>query len=255
MNEVMISLRQLTMAFGSKVVLDELDLDVYKGETLAVIGPSGSGKSTVIKVLTGLLAPTSGSVQIEGQETSGFDDDAWDELRCHMGVVFQYSALFDFLSVGENVAFGLRRHFKLPEEEIQQRVAALLEMVGMPGTQSMMPAELSGGMKKRVGLARALAMQPQVVFYDEPTSGLDPVMTMTISRLIRKTQQTLGVTSVLVTHDMESAYFAADRIAMLYKGKIVQVGTPDEIKRSKNPIVHAFVNGLELKEEDADEQQ
>lgn len=255
MNEVMISLRQLTMTFGSKVVLDELDLDVYKGETLAVIGPSGSGKSTVIKVLTGLLAPTSGSVQIEGQETSGFDDDAWDELRCHMGVVFQYSALFDFLSVGENVAFGLRRHFKLPEEEIQGRVAALLEMVGMPGTQSMMPAELSGGMKKRVGLARALAMQPQVVFYDEPTSGLDPVMTMTISRLIRKTQQTLGVTSVLVTHDMESAYFAADRIAMLYKGKIVQVGTPDEIKRSRNPIVHAFVNGLELKEEDADEQQ
>ena len=255
MNEVMISLRQLTMAFGSKVVLDELDLDVYKGETLAVIGPSGSGKSTVIKVLTGLLAPTSGSVQIEWQETSGFDDDAWDELRCHMGVVFQYSALFDFLSVGENVAFGLRRHFKLPEAEIQSRVAALLEMVGMPGTQSMMPAELSGGMKKRVGLARALAMQPQVVFYDEPTSGLDPVMTMTISRLIRKTQQTLGVTSVLVTHDMESAYFAADRIAMLYKGKIVQVGTPDEIKRSSNPIVHAFVNGLELKEEDADEQQ
>ena len=255
MNEVMISLRQLTMAFGSKVVLDELDLDVYKGETLAVIGPSGSGKSTVIKVLTGLLAPTSGSVQIEGQETSGFDDDAWDELRCHMGVVFQYSALFDFLSVGENVAFGLRRHFKLPEAEIQSRVAALLEMVGMPGTQSMMPAELSGGMKKRVGLARALAMQPQVVFYDEPTSGLDPVMTMTISRLIRKTQQTLGVTSVLVTHDMESAYFAADRIAMLYKGKIVQVGTPDEIKRSSNPIVHAFVNGLEFKEEDADEQQ
>jgi len=255
MKEVMISLRQLTMAFGSKVVLDELDLDVYKGETLAVIGPSGSGKSTVIKVLTGLLAPTSGSVQIEGQETSGFDDDAWDELRCHMGVVFQYSALFDFLSVGENVAFGLRRHFKLPEAEVQSRVAALLEMVGMPGTQSMMPAELSGGMKKRVGLARALAMQPQVVFYDEPTSGLDPVMTMTISRLIRKTQQTLGVTSVLVTHDMESAYFAADRIAMLYKGKIVQVGTPDEIKRSRNPIVHAFVNGLELKEEDADEQQ
>lgn len=255
MKEVMISLRQLTMAFASKVVLDELDLDVYKGETLAVIGPSGSGKSTVIKVLTGLLAPTSGSVQIEGQETSGFDDDAWDELRCHMGVVFQYSALFDFLSVGENVAFGLRQHFKLPEAEVQSRVAALLEMVGMPGTQSMMPAELSGGMKKRVGLARALAMQPQVVFYDEPTSGLDPVMTMTISRLIRKTQQTLGVTSVLVTHDMESAYFAADRIAMLYKGKIVQVGTPDEIKRSSNPIVHAFVNGLELKEEDADEQQ
>lgn len=254
MNDVMISLRQLKIAFGDKVVLNDLDLDVYKGETLAVIGPSGTGKSTVIKVLTGLLAPTSGSVVIDGQETSGFDDDKWDELRCHMGVVFQYSALFDFLSVGENVAFGLRRHFKLPEAEIQQRVATLLEMVGMPGTQSLMPAELSGGMKKRVGLARALAMQPQVVFYDEPTSGLDPVMTMTISRLMRKTQQTLGVTSLLVTHDMESAYYAADRIAMLYKGKIVQIGTPDEIRKSMNPIVYAFVNGLELKE-DADGQQ
>lgn len=255
MEETMIKLRQLKIAFGSKVVLNDIDLDVYKGETLAVIGPSGTGKSTVIKVLTGLLAPTSGSVVIDGQETNGFDDDKWDELRCHMGVVFQYSALFDFLNVGENVAFGLRRHFKLPEEKIQQRVTTLLEMVGMPGTQQLMPAELSGGMKKRVGLARALAMQPQVVFYDEPTSGLDPVMTMTISRLIRKTQQTLGVTSVLVTHDMESAYYAADRIAMLYKGKIVQVGTADEIRNSSNPIVHAFVNGLELKEEDADGKQ
>lgn len=253
--DVMISLRQLTVAFGEKVVLDKLDLDVRKGETLAVIGPSGTGKSTVIKVLTGLLTPTDGSVLIDGEETAHFDDDAWDKLRCHMGVVFQYSALFDFLSVGENVAFGLRRHFALPEEEIQKRVAELLAMVGMPGTQNLLPAELSGGMKKRVGLARALAMQPQMVFYDEPTSGLDPVMTMTISRLIRKTQQTLGVTSVLVTHDMESAYFAADRIAMLYKGKIVQVGTAEEIKNSKNPVVYAFVNGLELKEEDVHEQQ
>ena len=253
--DVMISLSQLTVAFGEKVVLDKLDLDVRKGETLAVIGPSGTGKSTVIKVLTGLLAPTSGSVRIEGEEVAQFNDDEWDKLRCHMGVVFQYSALFDFLSVGENVAFGLRRHFKLPEEEIQQRVAKLLEMVGMPDTQGLLPAELSGGMKKRVGLARALAMQPQMVFYDEPTSGLDPVMTMTISKLIRKTQRSLGVTSVLVTHDMESAYYAADRIAMLYKGKIVQVGTAEEIKNSSNPVVHAFVNGIELKEEDVHEQQ
>ena len=169
--------------------------------------------------------------------------------------MFQYSALFDFLSVGENIAFGLRRHFKLPEEEIQERVSQLLEMVGMPDTQKMMPAELSGGMKKRVGLARALAMQPQMVFYDEPTSGLDPVMTMTISRLIRKTQQTLGVTSVLVTHDMESAYYAADRIAMLYNGRIEQLGTVAEIKNSTNPVVKAFINGMELKEEEKNEQQ
>ncbi|MDY4919610.1 MAG: ABC transporter ATP-binding protein [Phascolarctobacterium sp.] len=249
---VMIKIRQLDIAFGKRLVLDKLDLDVYEGETLAIIGPSGTGKSTVIKVLTGLLAPTSGSVIIDGQETSSYSEEEWDELRSRMGVVFQYSALFDFLSVGENVAFGLRRHFKLDEEEIQKRVATLLELVGMPNTQKMSPAELSGGMKKRVALSRALAMQPRLLLYDEPTSGLDPVMTMTISRLIRKTQQQLGLTSVLVTHDMDSAYYAADRIAMLYKGKIVQVGTPAEIRNSKNPIVYAFVNGLERKEEDED---
>lgn len=167
-NEAMIQLRQLKMAFGSKVILDNLDLDVRQGETLAVIGPSGTGKSTIIKLLTGLLAPASGSIVIDGQEVSSFTEDEWDGLRQHMGVVFQYSALFDFLSVGENVAFGLRRHFKLPEEEIQERVGKLLEMVGMPGTQKMLPAELSGGMKKRVGLARALAMQPQMVFMTSP---------------------------------------------------------------------------------------
>lgn len=167
-NEAMIQLRQLKMAFGSKVILDNLDLDVRQGETLAVIGPSGTGKSTIIKLLTGLLAPASGSIVIDGQEVSAFTEDEWDGLRQHMGVVFQYSALFDFLSVGENVAFGLRRHFKLPEEEIQERVGKLLEMVGMPNTQYMLPAELSGGMKKRVGLARALAMQPQMVFMTSP---------------------------------------------------------------------------------------
>ncbi len=251
----MIQLRNVKVAFGSKVVLRELNLDVHRGETLAVIGPSGSGKSTVIKLLTGLLAPTAGSIEIEGQEVSRLAEDQWDVLRQRMGVVFQYSALFDFLDVGGNIAFGLKRYFKLSDEQIRERVSELLDMVGMPGTQQMLPSELSGGMKKRVGLARALAMQPEMVFYDEPTSGLDPVMTMTISRLIRKTQQALGVTSLLVTHDMESAYYAADRIAMLYNGRIVQIGTVAEIKNSTNPVVHAFVNGLELKEEDKDEQQ
>ena len=250
--EPMIKIRQLKIAFGDKLVLNDLDLDVYEGETLAVIGPSGTGKSTVIKVLTGLLPPTSGSVVIDGQETSGYSEEEWDALRRRMGVVFQYSALFDFLSVGENVAFGLRRYFKLSEEEIQERVAQLLDLVGMPDTQKMLPSELSGGMKKRVALSRALAMEPRIVLYDEPTSGLDPVMTMTISRLIRKTQEQLGLTSVLVTHDMESAFFAADRIAMLDKGKIVQIGTPDEIRQSRNPVVYAFVHGLERKEEDGD---
>lgn len=254
-DDAMIQLRNVKVAFGSKVVLRELNLDVHRGETLAVIGPSGSGKSTVIKLLTGLLAPTAGSIEIEGQEVSRLAEDQWDVLRQRMGVVFQYSALFDFLDVGGNIAFGLKRYFKLSDEQIRERVSELLDMVGMPGTQQMLPSELSGGMKKRVGLARALAMQPEMVFYDEPTSGLDPVMTMTISRLIRKTQQALGVTSLLVTHDMESAYYAADRIAMLYNGRIVQIGTVAEIKNSTNPVVHAFVNGLELKEEDKDEQQ
>ena len=249
-NEAVIKIRKLKIAFGSKVVLNEIDLDVFAGETLAVIGPSGTGKSTVLKVMTGLLPPTSGSVVINGQETNGFDEAQWDELRKYMGVVFQYSALFDFLTVGENVAFGLRRHFNLPEEEIQARVDELLQMVGLPDTKAMMPAELSGGMKKRVGLARALAMQPQVVFYDEPTAGLDPVMTMTISRLIRKTQEKFGVTTLLVTHDMESVFTSADRVAMLYNGNIVQVGTVEEIKNSTNPIVRAFISGQELKKGD-----
>lgn len=248
--EPMIKVRQLKIAFGAKEVLTDVNFDVMPGETLAIIGPSGTGKSTVIKVLTGLLQPTAGSVIIDNQETNAFTEEEWDGLRKHMGVVFQYSALFDFLTVGENVAFGLRRHFQLDEDEIQRRVGILLDLVGMPGTQSMLPSELSGGMKKRVGLARALAMQPQMVFYDEPTSGLDPVMTMTISRLIRKTQQKLGVSSVLVTHDMASAYYAADRIAMLYKGKIVQLGTVEEIKNSQNPVVKAFINGQEWKEEE-----
>lgn len=250
MQEPVIKVRKLKVAFGSKVVLNEIDLDIYPGETLAVIGPSGTGKSTVMKVLTGLLKPTSGSVIINGHDTADFGEEEWDEQRRNMGVVFQYSALFDFLTVGENVAFGLRRHFKLPEEEISKRVSELLQMVGLPGTENMLPSELSGGMKKRVGLARALAIRPQIVFYDEPTSGLDPVMTMTISRLIRKTQEQLHVASLLVTHDMESVFFTADRIAMLHNGKIVQVGTVEEIRSSTNPVVQAFINGQELQKED-----
>lgn len=250
--ENLIKIRQLQVAFGERKILDDFNLDIHKGETLAVIGPSGAGKSTIIKLLTGLMRPTSGEIDIMGHQVNDFTENQWDELRKRMGVVFQYSALFDFLTVGGNVAFGLRQHTDMPEELIQERVETLLGMVGMPGTENMLPAELSGGMKKRVGLARALAMEPEVVFYDEPTSGLDPVMTMTISRLIRKTQQELGVTGILVTHDMESAYVAADRIAMLYKGKVAFIGTVEEIQTSTNPIVRAFIEGRELKEEEDD---
>lgn len=250
--EIMIKIRHLKIAFGKKVVIDDIDLDVYKGETLAIIGPSGVGKSTIMKVLDGLLIPTDGNIIIDGNEVTNYDENAWNELRKKMGVVFQYSALFDFLNVGGNVAFGLKQHFKLPQEEMDARVSSLLELVGMPGTEKLQPSELSGGMKKRVSLARALAIEPDIVLYDEPTSGLDPVMTMTISKLIRKTQKKLGVTSLLVTHDMESCYACADRIAMIYNGKIAQVGTVDEIRNSSNPIVRAFVNGWEFKEEEND---
>lgn len=251
--EPIIRLSQLQLAFGTKKVIDGIDLEVYPGETVALIGPSGAGKSTLMKLLTGLLEPDGGRVEIMGKATQGYTEAQWDELRKHMGVVFQYSALFDFLTVAGNVAFGLKRHLKLPKEEIEQRVAKLLELVGMEGTQELMPAELSGGMKKRVALARALAMQPEIVLYDEPTSGLDPIRTMNISRLIRKTQERLGVAAILITHDMESAFYAADRIALLYDGKLVAIDTPERIRNSDNPIVRAFVTGQEIEGERVNE--
>jgi len=241
-----ISIKQLDIKFGKHIVLDKLDLDVNYGETLAVIGPSGTGKSTILRALIGLLKPNGGQVFIKGEDVSNYSEDEWNKLRQNMGMVFQYSALFDFLNVGENVAFGLRQHYKLAEDIVQQSVDELLEMVGLSDAKEKMPSELSGGMKKRVGLARALAVKPEIVLYDEPTAGLDPIRTMSISRLIRKTQRKLGVTSLLVTHDMESTYVAADRIAMLSGGKIIALGTVDEIRNSDNPIVRAFIHGEEL---------
>ena len=212
MAEAVISLRQLNITFGTHTVLDNIDLDVYKGETLAVLGPSGTGKSTVLRSMIGLLEPNGGQIFIQGEDVSGLDEDGWNRLRMKMGMVFQYSALFDFLTVGENVAFGLRQHTDKSNEEIQGIVTQMLDLVGLPGTQDLYPAELSGGMKKRVGLARAIAVNPEIVLYDEPTAGLDPIMSRNISRLIKKTQEQLHVTSVLVTHDMQSAFYAAARL-------------------------------------------
>lgn len=249
MAEAVISLRQLNITFGTHTVLDNIDLDVYKGETLAVLGPSGTGKSTVLRSMIGLLEPNGGQIFIQGEDVSGLDEDGWNRLRMKMGMVFQYSALFDFLTVGENVAFGLRRHTDKSNEEIQGIVTQMLDLVGLPGTQDLYPAELSGGMKKRVGLARAIAVNPEIVLYDEPTAGLDPIMSRNISRLIKKTQEQLHVTSVLVTHDMQSAFYAADRVAMLYEGHIVAIGTAEEMKNSTNPIVKAFIEGREIKEQ------
>lgn len=249
MAEAVISLRQLNITFGTHTVLDNIDLDVYKGETLAVLGPSGTGKSTVLRSMIGLLEPNGGQIFIQGEDVSGLDEDGWNRLRMKMGMVFQYSALFDFLTVGENVAFGLRQHTDKSDEEIQVIVTQMLDLVGLPGTQDLYPAELSGGMKKRVGLARAIAVNPEIVLYDEPTAGLDPIMSRNISRLIKKTQEQLHVTSVLVTHDMQSAFYAADRVAMLYEGHIVAIGTAEEMKNSTNPIVKAFIEGREIKEQ------
>lgn len=249
MAEAVISLRQLNITFGTHTVLDNIDLDVYKGETLAVLGPSGTGKSTVLRSMIGLLEPNGGQIFIQGEDVSGLDEDGWNRLRMKMGMVFQYSALFDFLTVGENVAFGLRQHTDKSNKEIQGIVTQMLDLVGLPGTQDLYPAELSGGMKKRVGLARAIAVNPEIVLYDEPTAGLDPIMSRNISRLIKKTQEQLHVTSVLVTHDMQSAFYAADRVAMLYEGHIVAIGTAEEMKNSTNPIVKAFIEGREIKEQ------
>ena len=249
MAEAVISLRQLNITFGTHTVLDNIDLDVYKGETLAVLGPSGTGKSTVLRSMIGLLEPNGGQIFIQGEDVSGLDEDGWNRLRMKMGMVFQYSALFDFLTVGENVAFGLRQHTDKSDEEIQGIVTQMLDLVGLPDTQDLYPAELSGGMKTRVGLARAIAVNPEIVLYDEPTAGLDPIMSRNISRLIKKTQEQLHVTSVLVTHDMQSAFYAADRVAMLYEGHIVAIGTAEEMKNSTNPIVKAFIEGREIKEQ------
>ncbi len=245
MKEPLISIQNLHIAFGENEVLRGVDLDVYPGETLAVIGPSGSGKSTILRVLIGLLEPTGGNIFIRGNDVTHYTEEQWNKLRTRMGMVFQYSALFDFLDVGENVAFGLREHSDLPEDRIQQTVDELLEVVGMTDAKHRFPSQLSGGMKKRVSLARALAFRPSIVLYDEPTAGLDPIRMMNISRLIRKTQERYHVTSVLVSHDMESVYVAADRIAMLDKGRIAALGTVEEIRGCDNPVVQNFIHGID----------
>ena len=249
MPESVIEFQKVNMAFGKKEILNDVSFAVEKGETLAVIGPSGSGKSTILRLLIGLLEPTAGKIFINNQDVASFDEDQWNLLRQKMGMVFQYSALFDFLTVGENVAFGLRQHTELSEEEIQKIVAERLEEVGLPGMQSAYPAELSGGMKKRVSLARATALQPEIVLYDEPTAGLDPIMSENINDLIVQTRESLGVTSILVTHDMNSVFKVADRIALLFDTRIAAIGTVQEMRENPHPILQKFINGQDYHEQ------
>jgi phospholipid/cholesterol/gamma-HCH transport system ATP-binding protein len=232
-------------AFGPKVVYDGLDLDVFPGETLTIIGGSGVGKSVLLKLLIGLLRADRGSIRFQGREVTKLGDREMGKVRSHIAMLFQGAALFDSISVGENVAYGLREHFRaeMTDGEIDKRVEWALALVGLPGVETMRPADLSGGMKKRVGLARAIAVRPDVVLYDEPTTGLDPINTTRINHMITGLKRALGITSIVVTHDMASAYKVSDRIAMVHRGRIIATGAPAEIQQSANRHVNDFIRG------------
>jgi len=240
----MIEARQLKKSFGPQRVLDGVDLRVEKGESVVIIGRSGGGKSILLKHLIGLLGPDEGDVLIEGESIARMNERQLLEVRRKFGMLFQGAALFDSLTVAENVAFVLHRERKLTEQEIAKKVDEALEMVDLGGTQDKKPAELSGGMRKRVGLARAIIYQPRIVLYDEPTTGLDPIVADSIDQLIVRVRERLAVTTVAVTHDMRSARRIGQRILMLYRGRIHFNGTPDEIFQSQDPIVYRFVNGI-----------
>ncbi len=240
----MIEVRQLKKSFGPQRVLDGVDLRVQKGESVVIIGRSGGGKSILLKHLIGLLSPEEGDVLIEGESIARMNERPLLGVRRKFGMLFQGAALFDSLTVAENVGFALRREGKLTEKEIAGKVDDTLEMVDLGGTQNKKPAELSGGMRKRVGLARAIVYQPQIVLYDEPTTGLDPIVADSIDHLIVRIRERLAVTTVAVTHDMRSARRIGQRILMLHQGRIHFSGTPDEIFQSKDPVVFRFVNGI-----------
>lgn len=240
----MISIRHVYQTFGSRQILKDVSLTVKDGETMVILGASGSGKSTLLKLIIGLLTPTSGEVLVDGKDMGRLSEEELNKARRNMGFVFQYSALFDSMNVKENVAFGLRMHTKLPEEEIDRIVKEKLHLVGLDGIENLMPSSLSGGMKKRVSLARAIALEPKIILYDEPTAGLDPIRSTDISLLIKHTQKALHATSVVVTHDLKSAEMIADRMAFLYKGSFLAIGRPEELKASKDERVRQFMEGL-----------
>jgi len=239
----MIRVVDLYKSFGKNYVLCGANLTVNKGETMVVIGQSGSGKSVLIKLMIGLLKPDSGQIFIDGVETTCLNEYELQRMTKKFGMLFQGSALFDSMTVAQNVAFGLERHEHCSRGEIKGVVEESLAKVGLHGIEDKMPHELSGGMKKRVGLARAIAYQPQIMLYDEPSTGLDPIRADSINDLINMLKEEMEVTSVVITHDMVSAYKVADRIAMLYEGKIIEVGTPEEIRNSKSEIVQQFIHG------------
>jgi phospholipid/cholesterol/gamma-HCH transport system ATP-binding protein len=239
----MISVRQLRKTLGGKEVLRGIDLEIASGETCAVMGPSGCGKSVLIKHLIGLHKPTSGEVWVEGEEITPLPERKLGTLRKKVGMLFQSGALFDSMNVEENVAFPLREAGLRSAKEIRNRVAEALEMVNLAGEQKKMPEDLSGGMRKRVGLARTIVSRPACLLYDEPTTGLDPIATDSINHLIRRLQKRLAVTSVVVTHDMKTAFHTADRIAFLHEGRIYFHGVPAELRASRDEIIVNFIEG------------
>jgi phospholipid/cholesterol/gamma-HCH transport system ATP-binding protein len=239
----MIELQDIHKSFDDNYVLRGVSLNVKRGESLVVIGGSGSGKSVLLKHIIGLLTPDRGSVIVKSNDIARLSEGELNEVRKKCGMLFQSAALFDSMRVWENVGFGLKQHTSMTEEEIRDLAIKKLNMVGLAGIEDEMPSELSGGMRKRVGLARAIAMEPEILLYDEPTTGLDPIMADAINELIIKMRERLNVTSVAITHDIKSAYKIADTIAMLYNGVIIADGSPDEIRNTSDPVVRQFIEG------------
>jgi phospholipid/cholesterol/gamma-HCH transport system ATP-binding protein len=254
MGEVIIRFSHVKKRFGPKIIFNDLSLELRRGETTTILGPSGSGKSVMLKILIGLIAKDAGSIEFDGEDISNLGDHDYTAVRRRIAYLFQGAALFDSFSVGENVAYGLREQYwkTMTEGEIQARVAQSLELVGLPGIQEMRPSDLSGGMKKRVGLARTLALHPQVILYDEPTTGLDPINTARINHLILGIQRALKITSVVVTHDMGTAFSVSNRVAMLGRGRVIAFGPKDEFKQTKDAYVRDFIEGRAPESEDVD---
>lgn len=242
--EKIVSIRGLRKSFGSNVVFNDLDLDIYRGEKIVVLGRSGCGKSVLLKHIIGLMSPDAGEILIYGKNINNLNTNELNEVRMKFGMVFQSSALFDSLTVSENVGFFLAEHTGMPKAEVERTVAEKLELVGLSDSSKLTPSELSGGMRKRVGIARAIAMLPEVLLYDEPTTGLDPISADVINNLIVRLTKQLNVTSVIVTHDIVSASRIADRIAMIYDGKILESGAPDAIMNSQHPVIKQFIYGI-----------
>lgn len=238
-----IELIDVVKNFRQQRVLDCLSLNIVRGETTVIIGRSGGGKSVMLKHMIGLMRPDAGRVLVESQDMSRLNEKQLNKLRRRFGVLFQDAALFDSMNVLDNVAFPLREHTDLSPAQIKKLVTEKLHLVGLKDVESKMPGELSGGMRKRVGLARAIALEPEIILFDEPTTGLDPLMTNAINQLIKETQSALGITAVVISHDMQGAYYMAHHMAMLYEGKIIAQGTPEEFRQSPNPVVQQFIHG------------